>query len=110
VVGERGPVPAIKNHASWDQWVDAYEVAYFAPGDIRDQACPNCGKHCLNLVFVVHGKDGRGHAAFWCGNCLNGLVMSTVAPPEGATRDDETPVEIPNYAVVAPGTPADLDA
>jgi hypothetical protein len=35
--------------------------------------------------------------------------MSTVAPPEGATRDDETPVEIPNYAVVAPGTPADSD-
>ena len=46
--------------------------------------------------------DSVGHAAFWCNNCMRGIVACrSIAPREGirALRDSGG---IPDYKIVAP--------
>jgi hypothetical protein len=91
------------NKASYGQWQELYERAWGDPGSVAALACPNCDWGCLSLVFVMQGDSGdRGQGVFWCGNCLNGIVMYSPIPEQGVrvTRDE---ANIPGFAIVPPG-------
>jgi hypothetical protein len=61
--------------ASWNDWVDAYELAYEQPERIATLRCPRCRRTSLNMAFWKGpGDSNRGHAAFWCGACLVGIA------------------------------------
>lgn len=92
--------------ATYDEWLDAFNVAYDAIPDAIDEACPNCGHHCLRLVFTGDLDGGAGYAHFWCDHCLLGIGLSrTVIPDHAVVQDirlprDERQPPIPNYRLV----------
>lgn len=92
--------------ATYDQWLDAYSAAYdMVPGALV-VACPNCGRHCLRLVFTGDLERKVGYAHFWCDNCLQGIGISrTTIPDEAVVQDIHLPREqrepkVPNYELV----------
>ncbi|PWU43339.1 hypothetical protein DLJ46_31905 [Micromonospora globispora] len=92
--------------ATFDEWLDAYDIVYQALPGTADASCPNCGHKTLRLVFV--GPPGRdvGYAAFWCDTCLEGIHISRAPIPAGVVaRSLASPPEerlrgIPSYRVV----------
>jgi hypothetical protein len=90
------------NVASYEQWEDAFQRAYGAPGLVGEQLCPNCGVRALRLLFVVEREGDRdGRAVFWCGNCRYGLPPNrSLVPPGGRVVTDDP--EVPNYRIVPP--------
>ncbi len=94
----------VTGEATYDQWAAAYQQAYAAAEEtVTDLACPNCGATQLHLVFVVSGQRAdRGRAAFWCGNCLKGVLMAPCRVPRRAPRFTDDTAAIPNYALVPP--------
>jgi hypothetical protein len=92
--------------ATYDQWLEAYSAAYDAGPGPFDDACPNCGHHCLQLVFTGDLDGVIGYAHFWCNHCLQGIGVSRTTIPDHATvqnirlpRDQRQP-KIPNYQLV----------
>jgi hypothetical protein len=92
--------------ATYDQWLDAFSTAYDAVPGPPGNACPNCGHHCLQLVFTGDLDGAIGYAHFWCNHCLQGIGISRTAIPDQAIvqdirlpRDQRRP-EIPNYHLV----------
>ncbi|MEE3922046.1 hypothetical protein V2I01_38575 [Micromonospora sp. BRA006-A] len=45
--------------ASFDDWLDAYEVVYGALPAESDHQCPNCGHRTLRMVFTTSGRRVR---------------------------------------------------
>lgn len=88
--------------ASYDEWVDNYELVYGSPEIVSDLQCPSCRCVTLNLRFVVRGGDlVRASAAVWCSSCLRGVFMAPCAvPPGGSITADGS--EIPDYALLPP--------
>jgi hypothetical protein len=92
--------------ATYDQWLDAFDIAYQAvPGPI-ELACPNCGHHRLNVVFTGDRVKLLGYANFWCDHCLLGIVTCRTYIPEEVTviRDIHLPEEqrepkVPNFQI-----------
>ena len=80
--------------ATYDQWLDVYSDAYdMLPGHV-EIACPNCGRHCLRIVFTGRPDRDVGYAAFWCDHCLQGIGISrTLIPADAAVRDIRLPAE-----------------
>jgi hypothetical protein len=88
---------------SYDTWVDAYQVAFLNPLDVSVLHCPNCDNDHLHLIFVVRSEHAeRGSAAFWCGTCLKGIVLSPCPVPQDGHREFTDSADIPNFDVVAP--------
>ncbi|MEU8242051.1 hypothetical protein AB0C07_27680 [Actinoplanes missouriensis] len=91
--------------ATHDQWLEAFGAAYDAVPDPIDLPCPNCGHHRLNLVFTGDREELVGYAAFWCDNCLQGIVTSrTIIPEQSVIRDIHLPADqrepkIPNFQI-----------
>jgi hypothetical protein len=92
--------------ATYDQWLDAFSVAYDAvPGPV-DEACPNYGHRRLCLVFTGDPDGAIGYAHFWCDHRLQGIGLSRTAIPDHAiVQDIRLPREqrqpaIPNYHLV----------
>lgn len=92
---------------TFEQWLDAYEVAYTAVRAPFEIPCPHCGQRQLQLVFT--GEPGRdvGYGHFWCDHCLTGIGISRTLIPDGAVvqdirlaRAERTP-RIPNFRIVA---------
>ena len=92
--------------ATYDEWLASFSTAYDTiPGPL-DEACPNCGHHCLQLVFTGDPGGSIGYAHFWCNHCLQGIGISRTAIPDHAIvqdirlpRDQRQP-RIPNYDLV----------
>lgn len=93
--------------ASFDEWLDAYDVVYRALPASSDLPCPNCGHRTLRLVFTGPPGAAHGYVSFWCDTCLEGIHLSRAAIPHGvAARSLEAPAEkrrrgIPNYRLVS---------
>ena len=89
--------------ASFQRWLEAFQLAYEAPERVADLVCPNCGAKKLALRFVIYGtRENEGHIAFWCDNCLHGVALGpTTIPPggDGVRRED---AHIPRYMIVPP--------
>ncbi|MGN9810221.1 hypothetical protein ACTMSW_12795 [Micromonospora sp. BQ11] len=89
--------------ATFEQWLDAYDVAYRAQPGATDLPCPNCEHRTLRLVFTGPPESTYGYASFWCDTCLEGIHISRVPIPEGVVaRSSDDPAEkrscgIPNY-------------
>ncbi|MFF0151643.1 hypothetical protein [Micromonospora sp. NPDC005203] len=89
--------------ATFDEWLDAYDVVYEALPAQSDHACPNCGHRTLRMVFNARPGADVGYVSFWCDTCLEGISVSRAPIPAGATvRSTDKPVEerrpaIPNY-------------
>jgi hypothetical protein len=80
--------------ATYDQWLDAFDIAYRAVPGPYDLACPNCGHHRLDVVFTGDLDRLVGYAAFWCDHCMQGIVTSRIHIPESAViRDIHLPEE-----------------
>ena len=92
--------------ASFEDWLEAFDVVYRTMSGDGRVACPNCGHQALRLVFTVRPGSDVGYAAFWCDNCLEGVHISRAVVPGGAVvRDASLPFEdrepkIPDYKVV----------
>ncbi|MEU2666818.1 hypothetical protein [Micromonospora sp. NPDC007220] len=93
--------------ATFEQWLDAYEIVYRALPAASDQPCPNCRRQALRLVFTGPPGSGYGYASFWCDACLEGIHLSRVPVPEGvvarslADAPETRRPTIPNYRVVS---------
>ncbi|SCF06868.1 hypothetical protein GA0070607_5138 [Micromonospora coriariae] len=92
--------------ATFDEWLDAYDVVYRTLPVTSDLRCPNCGHRTLRLVFTGPRGSGYGYASFWCDTCLEGIHLSRVPIPDGvAARPLDAPAEdrnrgIPDYRIV----------
>jgi hypothetical protein len=92
--------------ATYDAWLDAYSAAYDTVPGPFDEACPNCGHHCLQLVFTGDPDGAIGYAHFWCDHCLQGIGISRTTIPDRATVQDinlpreRRQPEIPDYRLV----------
>ncbi|MGC4892916.1 hypothetical protein [Micromonospora sp. DT31] len=92
--------------ASFDDWLDAYEVVYRALPTESDHQCPNCGHRTLRMVFTGPPGAGYGYVSFWCDTCLEGIHVSRAPVPAGVRAlSTAAPVEertsgIPNYRLV----------
>ncbi|MEU7619237.1 hypothetical protein AB0B27_24510 [Micromonospora rifamycinica] len=92
--------------ATFDEWLDAYDVAYHALPVRPGQQCPNCGHRTLRLVFTAPPGSGYGYASFWCDTCLEGIHLSRAPVPDGAEVQplglpaEERNRNIPNYRLV----------
>lgn len=89
--------------ATFDEWLDAYDLVYTEVPARPSTPCPNCGHVELALVFTAKIDDRIGYAHLWCNHCLEGIVVSRSAIPVGAiVQDGQRPPEervptIPNY-------------
>ncbi|MFI5891005.1 hypothetical protein ACIA5D_12925 [Actinoplanes sp. NPDC051513] len=92
--------------ATYEDWLDVYDVVYDAVPGNADVACPNCGHHTLRLVFTADPDRDVGYGSFWCDTCLLGVGLSRVVIPDGAiVRDRRLPPEervpkVPNFRLV----------
>ncbi|MFJ8689502.1 hypothetical protein [Micromonospora wenchangensis] len=92
--------------ASFDDWLDAYDVMYRALPASSELPCPNCGHQTLRLVFTAPPGTRHGYAAFWCDTCLEGIHLSRAPIPDGVSvLSLDLPAEkrnrgIPNYRLV----------
>ena len=92
--------------ATFDDWLDAYEIVYDALPGLPDIGCPNCKHKTLRLVFTGDMEQGTGYAHFWCDTCLHGIGISRAPIPEGGVvRDIHRPIderrpEVPNFHLV----------
>jgi hypothetical protein len=88
-----------------EAWFDAFNRVYEALPGASDEPCPNCGQNALHIAFRGYPRRREGYAAFWCSNCLQGIVVSRLDDiPEGVpmsdirtTGDDEWSASIPNF-------------
>ncbi len=92
-------------HASYQDWWQAYGDTYEALPNPPTLACPNCAHHTLRLEFIANESDRIGYAKFWCETCLFGIHISRTWVPEGVTfhpigTPRETP--LPDYTLVHP--------
>ena len=88
---------------SYDEWLNAFQLAYRAPERVAELACPNCGARELRLLFILQG--GRGNeadAVFWCGSCLEGMPPGPSEVPAGCRPVRLEDAGVPNYRVVPP--------
>lgn len=82
-------------------WTAAYERARDAPDRIGDIACPTCGAHTLNLVFVLFRPSARaGQGAFWCGTCQWGLAGLRAPLPPGVRTTLAGQEDFPDFRLV----------
>lgn len=89
--------------SSFDEWLQVYQDAYDFPRQIEDLGCPRCGSNELRLRFVEYDVSNPvGYAAFWCNNCLRGIVVDRTVVPSGGICASRDSGEIPNYEIVAP--------
>jgi hypothetical protein len=84
--------------ASFDNWLDAFQLAFHAPDDVPQMACPNCGTKSLHLRFVFLGDQTRTpYAAFWCNSCLEGLPTLPSEVADGCHPVRSMDADIPRY-------------
>ncbi|WP_433688997.1 hypothetical protein ACQP0I_13850 [Micromonospora carbonacea] len=92
--------------ATFDEWLDAYDIVYRTLPATSDLQCPNCAHRTLRLAFTGPPGAGYGYASFWCDTCLEGIHLSRVVIPERTpARSLEAPAEergwdIPNYRLI----------
>lgn len=92
--------------ASFDEWLDAYDIVYRTLPTFSDLRCPNCGHPTLRLVFTAPPGSEHGYASFWCDTCLEGIHLSRAPIPDGVgALPLDVPAEernrgIPNYRLV----------
>ncbi len=92
--------------ATYDEWLESYGAAYDTVPGPFDDACPNCGHRCLQLVFTGDPDGVIGYAHFWCNHCLQGIGVSRTTIPNHATVQnirlphDQRQPRIPNYQLV----------
>ncbi|MEV4831050.1 hypothetical protein AB0K25_22365 [Micromonospora sp. NPDC049257] len=92
--------------ASFDEWLDAYDVVYRALPAPSDLPCPNCGHQTLRLAFTAPPGTRHGYASFWCDTCLEGIHLSRAPIPDGVTAlsldlpAGERTRGIPNYRLI----------
>jgi len=70
-------------HASWGDWLTAFERVYADPGVIGDEPCPTCGARALRLAFTGNEDDRIGYASFWCEVSMDGIFTSRLHIPAG---------------------------
>lgn len=93
---------------SHGDWLAAYERAYMGSDNLSRLPCPSCSQRCLQLVFVAtRRQDAIGHGAFWCDNCLCGVVLDRVILPANGRREIAGQEHVPSYRIVPP--PGDQD-
>lgn len=89
--------------ATFDEWLDAYDVVYRTLPAISDAPCPNCSHRTLRLIFTGPRGGAFGYASFWCDTCLKGIHISRAPIPDGVSaRPIDAPPEerrrgIPDY-------------
>ncbi|MFD0785409.1 hypothetical protein ACFQZ8_15990 [Micromonospora azadirachtae] len=89
--------------ATFDEWLDAYDIVYRTLPAASNLACPNCGHRTLRVVFTAQSGAGHGYASFWCDTCLEGIYLSRTPVPVGAdVRSTDDPIvernrDIPDY-------------
>jgi hypothetical protein len=94
--------------ASRDDWLHAYESAYYALPRNAHIPCPNCGEDALRLAFIGDEGEPIGYVFFWCDHCLLGLHLDRVDIPQGVDvlPRDVTPAElaerVPAFSFVMP--------
>ncbi|HWS37182.1 MAG TPA: hypothetical protein VN408_31170 [Actinoplanes sp.] len=75
---------------TFEQWMDAYEVACAAGSEPFDISCPNCGQRRLRLVFTAGPGSDVGNGTFWCDHCLTGIGISRAVIPDGSVVRDRS--------------------
>jgi hypothetical protein len=90
-----------------DAWFDAFNRVYAALPGPPDESCPNCGHNSLHIAFRGYPREREGWAAFWCSNCLQGIIVSRVEDiptgvPISDLKDDgaDWVASIPNFSNV----------
>lgn len=92
--------------ATFDEWLDAYDIVYRTLPTTSDLRCPNCGHRTLHLVLTGPPGSGFGYASFWCNTCLEGIHLSRAPVPDGVRvlpldlPAEERNRSIPNYRLV----------
>ncbi|MDG4800991.1 hypothetical protein [Micromonospora sp. WMMD980] len=92
--------------ATFEEWLDAYEIFYRTLPTRPELPCPNCGHQTLSMVFTGPPGAGYGYVSFWCDTCLEGIHLSRAPIPAGVTaRSIDAPAAdrrsgIPNYRLV----------
>jgi hypothetical protein len=90
-----------ESRSLFQAWMDAYQDAWIDPSSVPTLRCPSCESKSLRLIFLVKDSEAEnGKAAFWCGNCLNGLIPMRAPLPSGGTTVREGEEVIPNYRLV----------
>jgi hypothetical protein len=89
--------------ASYDQWLEVFQLAYRAPQLVSELACPNCDARELHLRFLLYEDQGHeANAVFWCGSCLEGMAPGPSEVPGGCTPVRREDAGVPNYRIVPP--------
>lgn len=75
--------------------------------EIGNFECPNCGKKCLDYIYIGNKKTRIGYLQVWCNECLNGINISRTLIPQSAkmlsfdTTEDLNKI-IPSYHKITP--------
>lgn len=87
--------------ASRSEWLAVFDRAYRRVDAVGEIPCPGCGRSALRLAFVVDSLDSPdATAAFWCGECLQGLMPNRVHVPHGASPTLRGTERVPDYHLV----------
>lgn len=73
----------------------------------KDFICPECGKKCVESVYVGNSSKRIGYLPIWCNSCNYGIQISRVEIPQGAYMIEFDDLEsivntIPNFKQIVP--------
>jgi hypothetical protein len=87
--------------ATYDEWLDVFELAYHAPDRVSELECPSCGARALQLRYVISGSTGdRANPVFWRDGCLQGLFFCPGPVPAGCTSVRHDDADVPDFRIV----------